>query len=53
MSIGSHVDVRKRKKSAGRAEQVFGKVRSVRNRCGVTKMDIVRKKRCKADTECD
>ena len=46
MSIGSHIDVRKRKtSSARRAEQVLGKVRSVRNRSGVTKMDRVRKKK--------
>ena len=44
MSIVSLIDVRKGKKSARRAEQVLGKVSSVRNRCGVTKMDGVREK---------
>ena len=44
MSVGAHIDVRKRKKSPRRTEQVLVKVRSVRIWCGVTKMDRFRKK---------
>ena len=43
MSVGSDIDVRKGKKSARQTEKVLVKVRSVRNRCGVTKMDRVKK----------
>ena len=45
MSVGSHIDVRKGKKSARQTEKVSVKVRSVRNWCGVTKTDRVRNKK--------
>ena len=52
MSVGDTLTLGKRK-SAGRTEQVSVKVWSVRIRYGVSKVGRVRKKRCKAHTECD